>query len=130
MPSGDQRQRQALLALVTSDLGPGERVVAMLPFANTPKRPKTADGKVRVGLWQTSRRYRPLVLTNRRLFVFETARTPSPRGILREFPSSSVTVARTVPGSMGRTTLLLDLPDEGEVPFELGRFDEIGRAHV
>jgi hypothetical protein len=95
----------------------------MLPFANTPKRPKTADGKVRVGIWQTSRRYRPLLLTNRRLFVFETYRTPNPRGVLCEFPSGSVKVARSSPGSMGRTNLVLELPTDGEVPFELGRFD-------
>jgi hypothetical protein len=95
----------------------------MLPFANTPKRPKTAGGKVRVGIWQTARRYRPLVLTNERLFVFETYRTPNPRGVLCEFPSGSVTVARSSRGSMGRTTLVLALPTDGEVPFELGRFD-------
>jgi hypothetical protein len=111
------------LALVTPDFLPGERVVAMLPFASTTKRPKTAGGKVRVGVWQTSRRYRPLVLTNQRLFVFETYRTPNPRGVLCEFPSASVSVARSSPGSMGTTTLVLELPTDGEVPFELGRFD-------
>ena len=78
---------------------------------------------MRVGLWQSSRRYRPLVLTNRRLFVFETYRTPNPRGLLCEFASGMVSVTRTVPGSLGRTILVLELPTDGEVPFELGRFD-------
>jgi hypothetical protein len=125
VPSADQRQRLALLDFVTPDLSAGERVVAVLPFANTPKRPRGAAGKVREGIWQTARRYRPLVLTTERLFVFDTARTPQPRGVLCKFPSGSVTVARTVPGSMGRTTLVLDLPKDGEVPFELGRFDVV-----
>ena len=93
MPASDQRQRAALLAIVTPELTSGERVLAVLPFANTPKRPRGPEGKVREGVWQTKRRYRPLVLTDRRLFVFDTARTPYPRAVLCEVPSGSVSVA-------------------------------------
>jgi len=123
VPSADQRQRSALLAFVMPELSAGERVVAVLPFANTSKRPRGAAGKVRDGVWQTARRYRPLVLTTERLFVFDTARTPHPRNVLRAFPSHSVGVVRPVHGSVGRATLVLALPEDGEVPFELGRFD-------
>ena len=123
MPVGDEKQRSALLSFVTPVLSWGEQVVAVLPYVNTPKRPKGPEGKVREGIWQAGRRYRPLVLTNRRLFVFETARTPHPRSVLCELASDSVRVVRTVPGSMGRTTLVLELPGDGEVPFELGRLD-------
>ncbi len=123
MPANDERQRSALLGFVTPGLSSGERVLAVLPFANTPKRPRGPEGKVREGIWQSWRRYRPLVLTNRRLFVFETGRTPHPRAVLCEVPKGSVRVVRTVPGSMGRTTLVLELPADGEVPFELGRLD-------
>ena len=123
MPTHDARQRSVLLSLVTPDLSPGERVLAVLPFANTPKRPKGRDGRVREGIWQSARRYRPLVLTNQRLFVFDTARSPHPQRVLCVVPGSSVRVVSTLPGTMGRTTLLLELPVEGVVPFELGRFD-------
>jgi hypothetical protein len=123
MPASDKRQRSALLSFVTPVLSSGERVVAVLPYANTPKRPRGPEGKVRVGIWQSWRRYRPLLLTDRRLFVFETGRTPNPRAVLCEVPKGAVRVVRTVPGSMGRTTLVLELPADGEVPFELGRFD-------
>src|SRR5438876_398965 len=71
MAGSDARQREALLALVTPRLGSEERVVAMLPFANTPRRPKGPTGKVRDGVWQAARRYRPIVLTDRRLFVLD-----------------------------------------------------------
>jgi hypothetical protein len=123
VPASDERQRSALLGFVTPGLASAERVLAVLPFASTPKRPKGPEGKVRVGVWQSGRRFRPLVLTDRRLFVFETGRTPNPRAVLCEVPKGSVRVVRTVPGSMRRTILVLELPAEGEVPFELGRFD-------
>ena len=102
MPASDQRQRAALLALVTPELTSGERVLAMLPFANTPKRPRGPEGKVREGIWQTKRRYRPLVLTDRRLFVFDTLRTPHPQRLLCELPRDSVGVASATPGSLGQ----------------------------
>jgi hypothetical protein len=125
MAGSDARQREALLALVTPRLAAGERVVAVLPFANTPKRPKGPTGKVRDGVWQAARRYRPIVLTDRRLFVFDARRTPHPQGVLAEFPADLVRVARLVPGTLGRQTLVLDIPAEGEVPFELGRLDAV-----
>ena|SRR5947207_4235345 len=125
MAGSDARQREALLALVTPRLGSGERVVAMLPFANTPRRPKGPTGKVRDGVWQAARRYRPIVLTDRRLFVLDARRTPHPQGVLAEFPAGLVRVVRLVPSTLGRQTLVLDLPDGGEIPFELGRLDAV-----
>ena len=85
MPASDQRQRAALLAFVTPVLTSGEHVLAVLPFANTPKRPRGPEGKVRDGIWQTKRRYRPLVLTNRRLFVFDTIAPHIPSGSCARF---------------------------------------------
>jgi hypothetical protein len=125
MAGTDARQREALLALVTPRLAAGERVVAMLPFANTPKRAKGPTGKVRDGVWQSARRYRPIVLTDRRLFVLDARRTPHPQGVLAVFPADLVTVVRLVPGTLGRQTLVLDLPGDGEIPFELGRLDAV-----
>jgi hypothetical protein len=125
MAGSDARQREALLALVTPRLAAGERVVAMLPFANTPRRAKGPTGRVRVGIWQSARRYRPIVLTDRRLFVLDARRTPHPQGVLAEFPAELVKVARLVPGTLARQTLVLDLPGEGEIPFELGRLDVV-----
>jgi hypothetical protein len=123
MGASDARQREALLQQVTPRLAVGERVIAVLPFANTPRRPKGRNGKVREGVWQAARRYRPMVLTEQRLLVFDARRTPHPQGVLVEFPASAVSVVRLVPGTLGRQTLVLDLPAEGEVPFELGRLD-------
>ena len=97
MPARDERQRSALLSFVTPVLSSGEQVVAVLPYVNTPKRPKGAEGKVREGIWQSQQRYRPLLLTNQRLFVFDTARTPHPRQVLCEVPSGSVRTVRTFP---------------------------------
>ncbi len=125
MAAGDARQRETLLALVEPRFGAGEQVVAVLPFASTPKRPKGPTGKVSEGVWQAARRYRPILLTDRRIFVFEARRTPHPQGVLAEFPAGLVSVVRLVPGTLGRQTLVLDLPAEGEVPFELGRFDAV-----
>ena len=125
MAGSDARQREALLALVTPRLVSGERVAAVLPFANTPRRPKGPSGKVRDGVWQAARRYRPIVLTDRRLFVLDARRTPHPQGVLAEFPADHVRVVRIVPGTLGRQILVLDLPAEGEVPFELGRLDAV-----
>jgi hypothetical protein len=125
MAASDERQRGALLELVNPQLVGDERVVAVLPFANTPRRPKGLDGKVRDGLWQSARRYRPLLLTDRRLFVFDARRTPHPQGVLVEFPTNLINVVRLVSGTLGRQTLVLDLPAAGEVPFELGRLDAV-----
>ena len=102
--------------------GQRERVVAVLPFAQTGKRPKPPK-KVRDGIYQSYRRYRPLVATDRRLFVLDTARTPHPRNVLAEFPIEAVTIVDVVPRSLGQQRVLIDLPDLGPVPFDIGRYD-------
>ena len=94
----------------------------MLPFAQTGKRPKPPK-KVRDGIYQSYRRYRPLVATDRRLFVLDTARTPHPRNVLAEFPIEAVTIVDVVPRSFGQQRVLIDLPDLGPVPFDVGRYD-------
>jgi hypothetical protein len=55
----------------------------------------------------------------------DARRTPHPQGVLAEFPADLVTVVHLVPGTLGRQTLVLDLPAEGEIPFELGRLDAV-----
>ena len=119
------RQRQDVVDTVQDSLRPGEHVVAVLPFAATPKRPKGPEGKVRTGIYQTARRYRPLVATTQRLLVVDTSRTPFPRGLLAEFPVAATTVVDLVPARFGQQRLSLDLPGLEEVPFDLGRFDLI-----
>jgi len=86
------RYRRDLLALVEGSFAARESVQAILPFANTLKRPKGPEGKVRTGVYQGYRRYRPLLLTDRRLFIFETGRTPHGRGVLAEFSNDDVRV--------------------------------------
>jgi hypothetical protein len=124
VPSGKYatKQREEMLALVADRMRPRERVVAVLPFAQTGKRPKPPK-KVRDGIYQSYRRYRPLVATDRRLFVLDTARTPHPRNVLAEFPIEAVTIVDVVPGSFGQQRVLIDLPDLGPVPFDVGRYD-------
>jgi hypothetical protein len=123
-PSRAERQRRDVVDAVRDSLRPGEQVLAVLPFASTPKRPKGPDGKVRTGLYQSARRYRPLVVTDRRLLVVEAVRTPYPRGLLEEFPVAAVRVVDVEPTRFGHR-LSLELPRHGVVPFELGRFDLI-----
>ena len=118
-----ERQRAEVVAAVEDELRPGERVLAVLPFASTPKRPKGPEGKVRDGIYQSARRYRPLVVTNRRLLVVNAWRTPYPRGLLAEFPASETSVVDVVPARFDQQRLELELPGEGTVPFILGRFD-------
>jgi hypothetical protein len=119
----DAKQREQVLNIVGDRLGADERVVAVLPFASTPKRPKGPLGKVREGIYTTYRRYRPLVLTSRRLFVVNAGRTPYPRGVLAEFPRSDVDFVDVVPARFNQSRLQLDLPGVGTVPFLLGRYD-------
>jgi hypothetical protein len=118
-----ERQREEVIEAVQDALRPGEHVLAVLPFASTPKRPKGPEGKVRTGIYQSARRYRPLVVTNRRLLVVNAWRTPFPRGLLAEFPASATSVVDVVPARFDQQRLELDLPGEGVVPFILGRFD-------
>jgi hypothetical protein len=120
-----QRQRDEVVQAVQDQLRPDEHVVAVLPFASTPKRPKGPEGKVREGIYLSARRYRPLVVTNRRLLVVNAWRTPYPRGLLAEFPASATSVVDVVPGRFDQQRLELELPGEGVVPFILGRFDLI-----
>lgn len=123
-PSGrDARQREQVLETVADRLGPEERVVAVLPFASTPKRPKGPTGKVREGIYTSYRRYRPVIVTNRRLFVVAAGRTPYPRGVLAEFSLPDVTFVDVEPASFGQSRLRLDLAGVGTVPFVLGRYD-------
>ena len=117
------KQRARILETVNDRLGPGEVVIAVLPFASTPKRPKGPGGKVREGISTSYGHYRPLVVTSRRLFVINAGRTPFPRGLLAEFPLADVRFVDVVPARFGQSRVLLDLPDLGTVPFDLGRYD-------
>jgi len=109
---------------MSDQLRDGEQVVAVLPFAATPRRPKGPTGKVRVGIYTSYRQYRPLVVTNRRVFVMHAGRTPYPRGVLADFPLGDVKLVDVIPTRFGQCRLLLDLPSVGIVPFVLGRIDE------
>jgi hypothetical protein len=123
--SSEDRQRRVLTAFVDAELEPGEKVLAVLPFSSTKRRPREPGAaKVKVGVWTTSSRYRPLVLTDRRLLVFETGRTPNPRFVLADFPLDAVRIVDFQEASFGRHTMLLALPDLGNVPFILGRYDQ------
>ncbi len=122
-PTRGAKQRNEVVDTVADRLGPGEEVIAVLPFAATPKRPKGPQGKIREGIYTVYRRYRPIVVTNRRLFVIGGSRTPYPRGVLAEFPLADVTYVDEIPARFSQTRLLLDLPDNGTVPFDLGRYD-------
>lgn len=119
------KQRAQILEAVSDVLGQGEVVVAVLPFASTPKRPKGPSGKVREGIYTSYRRYRPLVVTSRRLLVVEAGRTPVARGLLAEFPRGQVRFVDVVPARFGQSRLRLDLPGVGTVPFDLGRYDVV-----
>jgi hypothetical protein len=120
------KYRAALLVKLEGSLGAGETIVAVLPFVSTPKRPRPPGaprgrkGKVRTGIYQSWRRYRPLVLTDRRLFVFDTGRTPNPRQLLAVFARSDVDVI-SVQRKGRATRFVLELPGAGPVPFEAGR---------
>jgi hypothetical protein len=126
MGSADKARKEALGA-VQDHLRPDEHVLAVLPFASTPKRPRGAAGKIREGVYQSYRRYRPLVLTDRRLFVLDAGRTPHPRrGVLAEFPTAQVEVVAVIPSRFNQNRLVLDLGGVGAVPFELGGYDVEG----
>ena len=121
----DVQNREALTELVSPRLERGEAIVAMLPFATTPKRPKGPQGKIRQGVWQSARLHRPRVLTDRCLFVFDAGRTPHPRAVHARFGLDEVSVVNVTEGRMGTSTLVLDLAREGRIPFELGRYDDV-----
>ena len=119
------KQRAQLVDMVQDRLRTRESVLAVFPFTSTKKRPRlpgeTRKDRVRFGVYQSYRRYRPLVLTDQRLFVFETGRTPHPRGLLAEFRVDDVELVEVTPGRLGATDFVLELPGIGRVPFECGR---------
>ncbi len=123
LPGHVLKDRERAVDAVRDRLRSGETVIAVLPFAVVPKRPRGPEGKVREGLYQSYRRYRPVVLTTQRMFVINSGRTPQPRGVLTEFPAGAVTVVDVVPARWGQRRLRLDLPGEGVVPFDLGKFE-------
>ena len=117
------KQRTQILETLADRLAPAEVVIAVLPFASTPKRPKGPSGKVREGIYTSYGHYRPLVVTSSRLFVVNAGRTPFPRGLLAEFPLAQVRFVDVVPARFGQSRIRLDLPGVGTVPFDLGRYD-------
>jgi hypothetical protein len=117
----DLDKSRAPLARMTQEaMRAGERVLAILPFVHTPKRPKGPEGKLKVGIYQSYRRYRPILLTDQRLFIFETGRTPNPREVLSVFSNDDVEVVSVAPGRFGSVRFVLELPEVGRVPFEAG----------
>jgi hypothetical protein len=111
--------------LAKTELRPGERVLAVLPYTSVPKKPRGPEGKLRFGLWQSWKRYRPVVVTNRRLLVFDTGRTPHPRVLLAAFPLGQVAMSEVSTDRFGTAHFTLSLPGEGEIPFEAGRRDNL-----
>jgi hypothetical protein len=122
----------SLSELARAELQGGERILATLPFVSVPKKPRGPEGKIRFGIWQSWKRYRPIIVTDRRLLVFDTGRTPNPRTLLAAFPRGDVTMSEVSTGRFGTMHFSLDLPGEGEVPFEAGRRDDVAalRASV
>ena len=121
---GDDAYRRRLRARAAEELRPGEHIVAMLPFASVPKLPRQPGGrraKVRFGIRQSWRRYRPCVVTDRQFLVFDSGRAPSPRSLLGAFPLDDVTMGPLTAARFGTTAFALDLPGVGAVPFETGR---------
>ena len=125
--SGGDAYRRRLRTRAEEELLGGEKIVAMLPFATVPKAPRLPGaprgrkGKVRFGIRQSWRRYRPTVVTDRRLLVFDSGKTPHPRWLLGAYPLDQVKMGPLGVGGMGATSFTLALPDAGEVPFETGR---------
>ena len=111
--------------LTAPELQGDERILAILPFTTVRKRPRGPEGKVRTGVWQSWRRYRPVVVTDRRVLVFDTRRTPYPHTLLAEFPLDQVTMSEVTSGRFGTERFTLSLPGEGIVPFEAGRRDQL-----
>ena len=102
-----------------------EEIRAVLPFTQTSKRPRmpgqTRRDRVVAGVYQSARRYRPLVITSQRLLVLEGGRGAVPRGILADFPRDEIGLGEVTPVSYWTVRFTLDLPGIGLVPFEAGR---------
>jgi hypothetical protein len=128
----DAKARDAVLGMVRERLRPRESVVAVLPFASTPKRPAGPEGRTREGIYTSYRRYRPLVLTDRRLFVLDAGRNAHPRGVLAEFPLDDVAVVDVIRGRFHQNRVLLDLRGVGTVPFLVGGYevDDLARLQT
>ena len=121
---GDDAYRRRLRQRADEHLPKNERIVAMLPFASVAKLPRQPGGRkarVSFGIRQSWRRYRPTVLTNRTLLVFDSGRAPNARALLGAFPLDQVTMSAPGTGRFGTTTFVLRLPGIGDVPFETGR---------
>lgn len=124
---GDDAYRRRLRTRAEEELRGNEQIVAMLPFASVPKSPRLPGaprgrkGKVRFGIRQSWRRYRPAVVTDRRLLVFDSGRTPHARELLGAFALGDVTMGPLGVGRFNATTFTLGLPGLGDVPFETGR---------
>jgi hypothetical protein len=122
--NSNAKSREEVLGTVRDRLRSKDDVLAVLPFASTPKRPSGPDGTTREGIYPSYRRYRPLVLTDRRLFVLDAGRTPHPRrGVLAEFSLKDVQVVEVIPGRFNQTRVLLDLAGVGTVPFDVGGYE-------
>jgi hypothetical protein len=125
MPSDrEDPYRRRLRARAEEELQPGERIVAMLPFASVAKLPRQPGGrsaKVRFGIRQSWRRYRPSVVTDRRLLVFDSGKAPNARTLLGAFPLAAITMSPLGVARFGATSFDLTLPGLGAVPFETGR---------
>jgi hypothetical protein len=116
----NDKGRDEVAAVVDHFLEPGEKIRAVLPFASIPKLRKGP----REGIRQRYRRYRPIVLTDRRLFLLETSRTPHPRGVLAQFRLHDVEVVGPItPGRFRTQEVTLDLAGVGKVPFVTGRYE-------
>lgn len=99
-----------------------ERCVALLPFTSVPRRARHGGPKILTGLHQTARRYRPLVVTSERLLVFDSGRTPGPRGLLAAYPLRELRVLDVAPLRFGGTRFVLEVEGDA-VPFDAGRHD-------
>lgn len=131
--SSAAKSREPALGAVRDRFQPAEKVVAVLPFASTPKRPSGPEGKTREGISSSYRRYRPIVVTDRRLFMLDAGRNSRPRGdVLGEFPLQAVDVVDVIPGRFNQNRVLLDLPGVGTVPFDVGGYevDDLARLRA
>jgi hypothetical protein len=121
------KARDALYRHAADDLLTGEKVIGSFPFAAVPRRPKSPGEsrkeKVLTGIRQSLKRYRPVLCTDRRVLVYDAGKLFHPRGLLATFPAAEVEVVELRRGSFGGRVLVLALPGEGDVPFELGRKD-------
>jgi hypothetical protein len=121
----NDKSRDSVVRSIQDKLRDGETICAVFPFTQTSKRPRmpgqTRRDRVATGVYQSARRYRPLVITSQRLFVLDGGRGAVPRGILADFPKEAIGVGEVTPVSYWTVRFTLDLPGLGLVPFEAGR---------